>query len=244
MLDYLRLEIRRTLREGHYVAFTVGMPVLLYILFSNVGVDGGDKADVQTGLMIGMAAYGGMGAALSNGSTVAEDRALGWLRQLRITPLSTGSTIAGRLVTGLLVVLPAITGVLLAGRLVNDVSLSAGQWAAVAAFLWLGTAPFALLGLGNGFRFSGNTANVANLACNVLLAVVGGLWIPESNFPSWLADISQWTPSHAYGELSWTVADGSIPSAGAFLAVAVWTLAFTAWARRAYAAQRSGKTLA
>jgi ABC-2 type transport system permease protein len=232
--EYVALEVRRAVRDGGYPVFTIGMPVLLYLLFSNLGVSGADAADVRTGLMVGMAAYGGLGAALGNGSVVAEDKQRGWLRQLRITPLTPAQVVAGRLVTGLVVVLPAIAGVLLAGALVNGVVLSPGRWAAVAVLLWLGTAPFSLLGLGIGYRFEGSTANLAGLACTVLLAAAGGLWIPTDSFPHWLARLAAFTPAHGYGGLSWSAADGQLPGAGAVACVAGWLVVFGGWAVYAY----------
>ena len=34
MLDYVRLEVRRTLRDRGFVIFGIGMPVLMYVLMS------------------------------------------------------------------------------------------------------------------------------------------------------------------------------------------------------------------
>ncbi len=62
------------------------MPVMMYLLFTNLG-DGGDGG-WKTGSMIGMAAYGAVGSALNTGGGVAEDRVTGWLRQLRVTPMT------------------------------------------------------------------------------------------------------------------------------------------------------------
>jgi ABC-2 type transport system permease protein len=238
MFAYLVLEVRRALRDGGNI-FGIGMPVLLYLLFSNLGVDG-DKTEAHLTLMIGMAAYGGIGAALGNGSTVATDKALGWLRQLRITPLSPADAVMARVLAALALVLPPIAAVLAAGALVNGVSLSGGQWAAIGLLLWLGTAPFALLGLGNGYHFSSSHANLANIGCNIVFAVIGGLWIPTEGFPDWLARIAAWTPGNGYGRLSWAVADGGAPALSALVSVTGWLMLFGMWALYAY--RRAGRT--
>jgi two-component system sensor histidine kinase DesK len=149
MWDYLRLEVRRTLRDAGFVIGGVAMPVLMYLLFTNLG---GNSGDWRTGAMVGMAGYGAVGSALNTGGGVAEDRAIGWLRQLRVTPMTPRQVVIGRTLTGSVTVLPAIVAVLAAGGLVNGVRLDVWQWAAIAGLLWLGSVPFTLLGLGNGYR--------------------------------------------------------------------------------------------
>ena len=241
LLAYVSLEIRRTLRDAGFVIFGFGMPVMMYLLFTNLGVSGSeeDKA-ASLAAMIGMAAYGALGSAVSTGSSVAEDKGLGWLRQLRITPMSPLLVVTGRCISGSVTVLPAILAVLLAGGLVNGVALEPWQWAAVGGLLWVGTAPFTLLGLGNGYRLSGQTTGVVNMACNLGLSVVGGLWIPSAVFPGWLRAVSEWTPSHRFGQLGWSIADGALPRAGTVAVLAAWTALFGAYA--VYAYRRSART--
>lgn len=153
MYRYIVLETRRTLRDGTFLIFGTGMPVLMYLIFTNIG--GGDGVDGwKTASMVGMAAYGALGSAMSIGTGVASDKSLGWLQQLRITPLSPTHAVVGRAISGSVTVLPTILTVLLAGGLVNGVRLAAWQWAALVLLLWIGALPFTLLGLGNGFRLT------------------------------------------------------------------------------------------
>ncbi|MFF9013791.1 ABC transporter permease [Streptomyces sp. NPDC014870] len=228
---YVRLEVRRTLRDTGFALGTVGVPVMMYLLFTNLGTE--DRT-FRTAAMVGMAAYGALGAALSLGTGVAEDRAHGWLRQLRITPMTPRQAVAGRALTGSVIVLPALAGVFLAGGLVNGVRMAAWQWLAVALALWLGSLPFTLLGLGNGYRLSAQTTGVVNVACNLGLAVVGGLWFPVALFPDWLATISRFTPSHGVAELGVAMAEGTAPGATALLVPAAWTALFGTYATISY----------
>ena len=87
MIDYLRLEVRRTLRDTGFVD----------LRRRDAGADvpavhqprrRATTAEWKTASMVGMAAYGALGSALSTGGGVAEDKTLGWLRQLRVTPLT------------------------------------------------------------------------------------------------------------------------------------------------------------
>ncbi len=239
MLGYVRLELTRTMRDATFVVFGIALPVVMYLLFTNMGLAPGDKHHAALFTMVSMAAYGGMGAAFNNGTGLAEDRALGWLRQLRATPLSTLSVLAGKTTTGMVIVVPAIAAVLLAGSVLNGVSLDASQWLAIVALLWLGTLPFTLLGLANGYLLSGQTAGLANFGATMGLAVVGGLWLPTTTFPGWLRAISGWTPTHAYADLSWSVAFGHAPGWRAVAVLVGWLVAFGIYARFAY--RRAGR---
>jgi ABC-2 type transport system permease protein len=231
MGDYLRLEVRRTLRDTGFVIGGIAMPVMMYLLFTNIGENDGTW---RTASMIGMAAYGAVGSALNTGGAVAEDRAVGWLRQLRVTPMTPREVVTGRALTGAVTVLPAIVAVLTAGGLVNGVRLSAVQWAATALLLWLGSVPFTLLGLGNGYRLTGPATGVANMMCNLGLAVVGGLWFPVSLFPHWLRSLSAYTPTNRFAELGTSVAGGHAPAPAAILVLTSWLLAFGSYAVLAY----------
>ncbi|MER5898568.1 ABC transporter permease [Streptomyces mirabilis] len=239
MLDYLRLEVRRTLRDAGFVIGGIAMPVMMYLLFTNLGddSDGGWK----TGSMIGMAAYGAVGSALNTGGGVAEDKGIGWLRQLRVTPMTPREVVLGRTLTGSVTVLPAIAAVLAAGGLVNGVRLEVWQWAAVAVLLWLGSMPFTLLGLGNGYRLTAQTTGVANMVCNLGLSVVGGLWFPLTLFPGWLRSLSGFTPTNRIAELGASVAEGAAPALGAVAVLTAWLLAFGSYAVVSY--RRAARTI-
>ncbi|MCC5580060.1 ABC transporter permease [Microtetraspora sp. AC03309] len=240
MWGYIRLELIRSVRDGGYIVFGVVMPVVMYLLFTNLGLAQGDKHDAAIFTMVSMAAYGALGSAFNNGSGIAEDRAAGWLRQLRLTPMTPAQVVAGKVATGVLGVVPSIAAVLLTGALVNHVTLTPGQWLEIIVLLWVGTIPFSLLGLGNGYRLTGQTAAMANLATMLGLSILGGLWIPATGFPGWLRAISEWTPSNSYAALSWHAAFGEAPALREIAILAGWLVVFGLYAMYGY--RRAGKT--
>ncbi|MFF4551972.1 ABC transporter permease [Streptomyces sp. NPDC001422] len=239
MIDYLRLEVRRTLRDTGFVIGGVAMPVMMYLLFTNLG--GGDDGAWKTASMVGMAAYGAVGSALNTGGGVAEDKVTGWLRQLRVTPMTSRQVVLGRALTGSVTVLPAIVAVLAAGGLVNGVRLAAWQWAATAVLLWMGSVPFTLLGLGNGYRLTAQTTGVANMVCNLGLSVVGGLWFPLALFPGWLRSVAAYTPTNRFAQLGVAVTEGRAPSLAAVAVLTGWLMAFGSYAVVSY--RRSARTV-
>src|SRR2546430_15134988 len=94
-IAYTRFEVLRTLRNARFVALTMAMPTLLYLLISQV--DRGSSAL----LMVSMAAFSMINAAISaNSGSLPAERASGWLRQLRTTPLSRTGWLVARLAPG------------------------------------------------------------------------------------------------------------------------------------------------
>ncbi|GAA0996821.1 hypothetical protein GCM10009555_093300 [Acrocarpospora macrocephala] len=151
MPNYVRIEALRMFRNKRYVIFVVAFPVCFYLLYSSLW---GSQLDAATGqpasviLMVSMAAYGALAASMMSSAVPwAQERTGGWLRQLRVTPLSRWTIIATKLVASLLLVLPSLLLVCLAAVLTQHVTLPAGQWLALVPAMWLGTIPFAALGL-------------------------------------------------------------------------------------------------
>ncbi|MFI6872441.1 ABC transporter permease [Streptomyces sp. NPDC050400] len=231
MWDYLRLEVKRTLRDMRFVIGTVAMPVLMYLLFTNLGTDDGTW---KTASMVGMAAYGALGAAMNTAGGVAEDRAIGWLRQLRITPMTPRQGVTARALTGAVTVLPAIAAVMLAGGLVNGVRMDAWKWPVIAVLLWLGSLPFTMLGLGNGYRMTSQAMGGVNMLSYLGLAVLGGLWFPVQLFPEWLQHVSAFTPTNRFAQIGRSVADGHAPSLVALGVLTGWLLVFGSYAVVSY----------
>jgi len=72
--------------------FTLVMPPAFFLLFGGLSAayhsERAGLGNVSAYLMISFAVYGSMSANTSAGASVAVERALGWSRQLRLTPLS------------------------------------------------------------------------------------------------------------------------------------------------------------
>lgn len=226
MTGYLGIEIRRMLRAPGYALTSIAIPLVMYLIFSNIGVSAQDRADVARYTLISMAAYGAVTAAFSAGTTVVQDRAFGWLRQLRITPLRPVPAVLARGVAAMIVAVPAIVVVCLVGGAVNRVGLSWAQWLEILLLLGLGTAPFAVLGLGVGYLVSAQTAQPVGVAMTIGLSVLGGLWFPSTLLPSAIRAIGSFTPTNAYGDLSRAIAlDGDLSMAKLALLVGWLALA-------------------
>ncbi|AKU15953.1 ABC transporter permease [Luteipulveratus mongoliensis] len=231
---YTRFEAVRLLRSSGFIGPAVIIPTVMYLVFTRLGENAGDS-DVAQYLMISMACFGAVGAALANGLGASEERDLGWLQQLRLTPLSPASAVLGRAILGIAVALPPIVVVLLVGAVVNHVQLTALHWAASAAGLLVGATPFSLLGICFGYVIrSTQLAQQLSMLSNLGLALVGGLWIPANNFPSALERISSWTPTSAYAGLGRGLAGVRHLDAADVGKLTLWSIVLAAVAVAAY----------
>jgi ABC-2 type transport system permease protein len=231
--SYGRLETTRILRDPGYLVMSVISPLTMYLVFTNLDLSGtGRGGDLYS--MVGMAGFGAVGAVMTNGVAIAEDKPLGWIRQLRLLPMRPTDAVLGRALCAMALAVPPIVAVCGAAALINGVSLSPGRWAAVLALLWSGIAPMAVLGTGVGYLLSAQQAQLAGLTCYLGLSLLGGLWFPVAKFPAWLAVVAESTPVNRYGQLSWQVIGGHAPSLGAIAVLAAWAALFVALSTYAY----------
>jgi ABC-2 type transport system permease protein len=187
-----------------------------------------------------MAAFGAVGGALMNGIIVVQDRSIGWLRQLRITPLSPGRVVVGRGLTGMIATLPAILVVCVLGGAIEGIGLPVARWVEIVALLWVGTAPFALLGLGIGYLITAQAAQPVMGLLNFGMSILGGLWVPATEFPGFLRQVSKVVPTSGYGNIARQVAANSTPHAFDVAVLAGWFVVFGVLAAFAY--RRAGRS--
>jgi ABC-2 type transport system permease protein len=235
MLAYMKFEARRLVREPRLIVLTLVLPVIVFTIASNnVGQLGG--VDVATYIMVSMAAYGVLVGVLSIGVSVSQERASGWLRQLRITPLAPVKVVAAKALLGSLLAIPTVAVVGVVAATSHDVSLSAGQWLALFAALWVGSLPFAALGLALGFWLSPQLTQPAMMLSTFGLAFLGGLFWPVEAMPKTMARIATWLPSNRYAELGWSVVADHAPTARAVAILAGWTIVLAGLAALSYRA--------
>jgi ABC-2 type transport system permease protein len=228
MISFLALEMRRSIRDVRYLVIAVAMPIGLYLLFTGLFGSHGQRAlglPQPVELMIAMIAYGAMWAVFSvTGPRIAHERAIGWTRQLRVTPLTPASALSGKLVTALAAALPAMVLIAVTAVISHHVHLSAFQWLAMIAAMWAGVLPLALLGLAIGYLAGDEIAFPLTMALYFALGALGGLWMPLSAMPHAMQDLGQALPSNGLAELGWRIAGGQAPAEKAFLVLTAWLL--------------------
>ncbi|RNL80354.1 ABC transporter permease [Nocardioides marmorisolisilvae] len=228
----LGIEMRRILRNRRAVIFTLIMPVILYLIIGTNSQYTGDKAgsgNVSAYILISMAAYGAVLATTSGGAMVATERALGWSRQLRLTPLSPIAYVMVKAIVALFLGLSSVLAVNIVGLLNGKAEMPTHVWIAAGVIAWLGSIVFGAFGLFVGYLLP--SENVMQVLGPALagLAALGGLWFPIKS-DSVLGHISACTPIYGLANLARWPLYGGAPHLVWILNLLGWLIVFVAGA--------------
>ncbi|WP_245923144.1 ABC transporter permease [Paractinoplanes atraurantiacus] len=231
-LGMIKLELRRLARNKRTVIFTLIFPAAFFLLF-------GTSADYKTEqvgggnltgyVLVSMAVYGAMLATTSGGAMVSIERAAGWSRQLRLTPLRPYAYIATKIVLAMIIGAVSVAVAFAVGA-VSGAQLPVSAWILCGLLAWVCALVFAAFGLFMGYLLpSENVMQILGPALAVL-SFAGGLFVPVDQLGSTFATIAKFTPVYGVGELARypLTHDGNLWLAA--LNVIVWTALFAAGA--------------
>ncbi len=200
----VRIEARRVFRNRRTVVFTLVMPIVFFLMFGTNAAyvhQSAGHGNVVAFVMVSMAAYGALIASTGGGASVAAERALGWSRQLRLTPLTPAAYVMVKVLMAMSLGAISVAAVFAAGTFANARLDDAWRWVACALMAWLGSLVFAAFGLFMGYLLP--TENVMQLIGPGLavLAFLGGLFVPLED-GSTLEEIARFTPMYGIGKLA------------------------------------------
>ena len=235
-LAYTRFELARTFRNRRLVVFSLAFPVLLFFMIAapnrhehNIG---GTGIDLPLYYMVGLVSFGAMTALISSGARIATERTDGWTRQLRITPLSTGSYFRAKILTGY--AMGVLTIALLYGSGVSlGVSLPAGRWLEMTGLILIALIPFSALGVLLGHLLTADSIGPATGGVVSLLALVSGTWFPIGSHGI-VHEIAQFLPSYWLVRASHVSIAGQPWGAMGWIVIAAWAFVLVILARIAY----------
>lgn len=228
-------EIIKSARMPQFIIPTIALPPAFYALFALAMGQG--SAEVATRTLATFGVFAVMGPALFGfGANIAAERESGQLELKRLSPMPAGAQIAAKVAATAAFSLVAF--VLLYGLgLAGGVSLSALQWVMLVSVHTLAIIPFALIGLGIGYRLGQKGAiAVANIVF-LAMAVLGGLWMPIAVLPDAMQTIAWALPSYHLGEIA-LMAVGQREAANLWLHAGPLALIMLAAAVFAWAGER------
>lgn len=229
-LTVLGLEVRRLLRNRRTLLFSTVLPVVFFLIFglnSTYANNRDGHGNVSAFIMISLALYGAVLATTSGGAMVSIERAAGWSRQLRLTPLAPVAYVLIKMLTALVLGLASVLAVYAVGLIVGKPSMPVYLWIVTGLCVWVGSLLFAAFGLFMGYLLpTENVMQVLSFAL-VLFAFGGGLFIPLSQFSPALRQIATFTPLYGLSQLVHAPLTGHTPSVAVIVNVLVWLAVFT-----------------
>ncbi len=232
---YIRYELLRTLRNRRFFFFSLGFPLVLFFAIAGPNKNetnfGGSGLPAPLYYMVGLAAFGTMNAMLAAGARISGERAVGWNRQLRITPLSTRTYFRAKVLTGYLMSLITLAVLYLAGTTLG-VSLSAHEWVKMTGLILVGLIPFAGLGIVYGHLLTVDSIGPVMGGSTALFALLGGTWFPITG--GFMRDIAQVLPSYWLVQAGHVAFGGQGWSTKGWIVIAAWSVGAAAVAQWAY----------
>ncbi|MBO0869254.1 MAG: ABC transporter permease [Micromonosporaceae bacterium] len=232
-LTYLRLELVRALRNTRFFLFSLVFPLILFLV-----VAGANRHETLGGIpfpvyyLAGMVSWGTMAAVAAGGARIAMERAVGWNRQLRLTPLGAWTYLRAKILSGYLVALMSIVLLYVAGIFLG-VRLPADRWLEMTGLVLIGLVPFAALGIWLGHQLTPESMGPALGGITALFALLGGAWGPLAS-KGFILDLARALPSYWLVQAGHSAVTGSGWGVRGWVVIALWTGAFGLLAARAY----------
>jgi ABC-2 type transport system permease protein len=223
MTAQLRYEVLRTVRNTRNLVVSLALPLVLFYAIASA-----NRHSYTDGIwfphyfMVGMAAYGALFAVFAPGARIAVDRAAGWTRQIRLTPLPVRSYFAAKVLSAYLVAMLSLLVLFLAGAAFG-VDMSLTGWLRMTGLLIVGLAPFVLMGIVIGHLMTADAIPAVVGGLVVLFALLGGAF-GEFFSGGVMHSVSKALPSYWLVQAGKAgITNGSWPAEGWFV-VAAWAL--------------------
>ena len=219
---YVKYELLRAFRNKRFMIFSLVFPLVLFFLVAapnrNAKLGGINFALYY---MSGMLAYGSMAAVLSGGARIAQERSVGWHRQIRITPLSTRTYFATKILSGYAIASLSIILLYAAGMSVG-VRLTLPHWLELTGYVLVALIPFAVIGIILGHLLTVDSMGPAMGGITALFSLLGGAWGPLAQ-TGWLHSLVEWLPSYWLVQAGKTALGGDAWPAKAWIVIGLWT---------------------
>jgi len=233
-LTMLTIELRRMLRNRRTLVFALVLPSAMYFVFGSGS--GGDErvgdGNVAAYVMVSMALYGGALIAASTGAGVAVERALGWSRQLRLTPLNPGVYIVVKAFVALMMGAVAIVVVNVLAKIQGKPDMPGTTWIWCGLLTLVCVMTFAALGVFVGYIVPGENAMQILGPGLAVLSFLGGVFWPLSE-GSALWHVATFTPMYGVAmvaraplthELPWYAVVNAVAWLAIFVVGAAWRM--------------------
>ena len=241
---YVKFEMLRTVRNKRSFIFSLIFPLIMYFLLAAPNRDnhnfGGTKSNpthifAPQYYMVGLLAFGSMIAVMSGGARIAAERAVGWNRQLRLTPLTPRMYFRAKILTGYLMAAVSIVLLYACGIALGVRIDPFGNWLRMTGLVLVALIPFAALGIALGHLLTSDSMGPAMGGITSLFAFLGGTWFPITG-DGFFVGFCKALPSYWLTQAGQVGLGGETDPWGArgWVTIAAWSAACTVFALWAY----------
>ena len=202
----VRAEFLSSVRAPDFVIGVVAIPVFLFLMFGppNARFTLPEGTRVSPLMMPGLGAYGLLSLVIfAFGVEIAQERAKGWLRLMRATPVPAWAYFGGKLAMSLLFAVATLVVLFAVAAAFAQVRMPLGQWLAAAAALIGGALALAPMGFALGFLTRARAATTIGNLVFLPLSFASGFFFPLAQLPQFLRDLAPYLPTYHYGQLVW-----------------------------------------
>ena len=222
-----KYEFLRLLRARSFSIATIGFPLSFYLLFGIVAAtDHAEGFERAKYLLATYSVFGLVGSSLFGlCSTIANERAQGWLELKQASPMPPAAYLLSKLFTAMAFGLIIFALLLLCGMTMGHVSFTAAQIAKLTATVLLGVFPFASMGILLACVVPPNAAiGFVNLIY-LPMSFLSGLWFPIAGLPHWIQVLAPVWPTWHLGQLA--IHDIGFPMKWTAMGHVIWLICFS-----------------
>lgn len=206
LLALAKIEFYFTKRSMATFILGIGLPVVLFFIITAMfssQLDDNIIKQATKEFLISMSVYSSVSLALFTfPSSFQEDRSNNWYIFIEHSPIKMWQYYLVRVIRILANFLIAIIIVFLCGKFIKNVEMTPTEWLVSCALVVFGSTTMLALGFMLTLITSAERlAAVANILY-IILGMIGGLWWPLSQFPTFLQKIGKFMPTHHIRELT------------------------------------------
>ena len=220
----LRQELTVMARNGEQLLLLIGIPVLLLVFFSQTNVLPTDGLANIDFLMPGILSLAIMSTAMvSLGIATGFERSYGVLKRLGTTPLGTKRLVTAKVVATCCIEIAQLLTLVAVG-LILGWNPSSINLPSLLLALVLGTSCFAGLGLILAGRLRAEVNLAAQNGLYLVLLLLGGILVPNSELPKSIAWLAEVLPSSLLSELLRSIFGNDELKISDLASLAIWAL--------------------
>ena len=220
----LRQELTVIARNGEQLLLLIGIPVLLLVFFSQTNVLPTDGLANIDFLMPGILSLAIMSTAMvSLGIATGFERSYGVLKRLGTTPLGTKRLVAAKVVATCCIEITQLLALVAVG-LILGWNPSSINLPSLLLALVLGTSCFAGLGLIMAGQLRAEINLAAQNGLYLVLLLLGGILIPNSELPKSIAWLAEVLPSSLLSELLRSIFGNNELKISDLASLAIWAI--------------------